>query len=129
MAKQNFDDMLGLVEKPNPKEGTSTTPAAKPQPRKRPPRSSLPEKGRPGPRSPGAGQAKWQTLEAKTTRLRSEQRTALTAAARQLNTQKAGEGERITDNTLIRVAVDLLLARGDELQGTTEEELKQSMNL
>lgn len=36
-------------------------------------------------------------------------------------------GERITDNTLIRVAVDLLLARAGELNGTTEDSLRQSV--
>lgn len=32
--------------------------------------------------------------------------------------------ERITDNTLIRVAIDALLARADQLTGTTEDELR-----
>jgi hypothetical protein len=35
--------------------------------------------------------------------------------------------ERITDNTLIRVAIDLLLAHGDELTGATEDQLRESV--
>src|SRR3546814_6262536 len=35
--------------------------------------------------------------------------------------------ERITENTLIRVAIDLLLAHQDQLQGATEEELRESV--
>jgi hypothetical protein len=38
-------------------------------------------------------------------------------------------GERITDNTLIRVAVDLLLTRADQLRGSTEDELRKSLSL
>ncbi len=34
--------------------------------------------------------------------------------------------ERITDNTLIRVAIDLLLEHGDDLAGTTEEQIRES---
>lgn len=61
--------------------------------------------------------------------MRTDQRTALTEAARALNARKQGAGERITDNTLIRVAVDLLLARADELAGATETELRHSLDL
>jgi hypothetical protein len=35
--------------------------------------------------------------------------------------------ERITENTLIRVAVDLLLARARKLHGLTEDELRKSV--
>ncbi|MGH3223058.1 MAG: hypothetical protein ACRDPY_30945 [Streptosporangiaceae bacterium] len=46
---------------------------------------------------------------------------------RGLNRQRGGEGERITENTLIRVAVDLLLARAGDLRGGTEDELRDSV--
>jgi hypothetical protein len=46
---------------------------------------------------------------------------------RALNRQRGGEGERITENTLIRVAVDILLGRADRLRGTTEDELRKSV--
>jgi hypothetical protein len=46
---------------------------------------------------------------------------------RALNRQRGGEGERITENTLIRVAVDMLLGRAGKLRGTTEDELRKSV--
>jgi hypothetical protein len=44
-------------------------------------------------------------------RLRPDQLDALTALARRLNRERKGKGERITENTLIRWAVDLLLEK------------------
>ena len=46
-----------------------------------------------------------------------------------INNNKLGLGERITDNTLVRVAIDLLLERKADLSGTTESELRESLNL
>ena len=46
-----------------------------------------------------------------------------------INNSKLGMGERITDNTLVRVAIDLLLERKADLSGTTESELRDSLNL
>jgi len=55
---------------------------------------------------------------------------ALTDLTRKLNrTKRVKGGERLTDNTLIRVAVDLLLSKASEFQGTTEDELRNSLNL
>uniref|UniRef100_UPI003F49527A hypothetical protein n=1 Tax=Pseudarthrobacter oxydans TaxID=1671 RepID=UPI003F49527A len=69
-------------------------------------------------------------FERKEARLRQDQLDALDALARKIKrARKPGAGERITDNTLIRVAVDLLLARQDELTGSTENELRKSVNL
>jgi hypothetical protein len=70
---------------------------------------------------------KYQTLDRKETRLRADQLEALNTVTKGLNRKRRGKGERLTDNTLIRVAVDLLLSRADELQGMTEEELRQSL--
>ncbi|TFU25197.1 ATPase [Thermus tengchongensis] len=52
---------------------------------------------------------KYLTYVRKECRLRPDQLDALTALARKLNRERKG-GERITENTLIRWAVDLLLA-------------------
>ncbi|MBD2438840.1 hypothetical protein H6G69_18805 [Nostoc sp. FACHB-110] len=69
-------------------------------------------------------------MERKETRLRQDQIDALTDLTRKLNrTKRVKGGERLTDNTLIRVAVDLLLSKASELQGTTEDELRSSLNL
>src|SRR5580765_1138489 len=87
------------------------TPAARKAPTEKPAaRHAPPSEDTAGPR--------WTTFEAVTARLRPDQRAELTALARQLTKAKGGVGERITDNTIVRVAVDLLLSRGGELYGT-----------
>ncbi|MEA5507780.1 hypothetical protein VB735_32765 [Halotia wernerae UHCC 0503] len=75
-------------------------------------------------------QPKYLKLERKEARLRQDQIDALTDLTRKLNRKKQGKSsERLTDNTLIRVAIDLLLSKADLLEGTTEEELRRSFNL
>jgi hypothetical protein len=66
---------------------------------------------------------------AKEARLRDDQYGELTAESRRLNRQRQGRGQRITENTLIRVAIDLLLAKRGELEGTDEAELRRSIGL
>lgn len=73
--------------------------------------------------------AKYLKLKHKEARLRQNQIDTLTDLTRSLNRKRAKKGERLTDNTLIRVAVDLLLSKASELQGDTEEELKKSVGL
>jgi hypothetical protein len=69
------------------------------------------------------------TFVRKETRLREDQIDALAIKARQINRNKTDTGlERITDNTLIRIAVDLLLEQKDKLWGNTEEELRNSVS-
>ncbi|QCU79662.1 hypothetical protein E7744_14990 (plasmid) [Citricoccus sp. SGAir0253] len=65
----------------------------------------------------------------KESRITQAQADQLSSLVRSLNMARRGEGERITDNTLIRVAIGLLLERAEELQGTTEAELFHSMGL
>lgn len=74
-------------------------------------------------------EAGYLALERKETRLREGQIGELTAHARRLNKAKTGPAPRITENTLIRVAIDLLLSRVDELRGTTEADLRRSVGL
>lgn len=71
---------------------------------------------------------KYLTLVRKETRLREDQIDQLTVLVRKLNRQRQG-GERLTENSLIRVAVDLLLSQSQELKGTTEEELRSALGL
>lgn len=66
-------------------------------------------------------------LERKETRLRVDQYEALTVHARRLNRAKGPGGERITENTLIRIAIDLLLKNADELSGPDEDSLRNSV--
>lgn len=66
-------------------------------------------------------------LTRKEVRFRDDQLEALDRVARRLVRARKGGGERITENTLVRVAVDLLLARAEDLAGTTEAELLRSL--
>jgi hypothetical protein len=66
-------------------------------------------------------------LERKELRVRLDQADDLARLTRRLNRARRGAGERITDNTLIRVAIDLLLQHSDRLAGSTEQELRQSV--
>jgi hypothetical protein len=68
-------------------------------------------------------------LERKEARVRLDQYEALQSLSRQLNRSRNRRGERITENTLIRVAIDLLLSRQDQVAGTTEAELRRSVGL
>ncbi len=69
---------------------------------------------------------KYLTLENKAVRLRSDQIDDLAALSKTLNRSRKSQGERITENTLIRIAIDLLLTRGN-VHGTTEEEIKMNL--
>ncbi|MDR7254939.1 hypothetical protein J2X46_003941 [Nocardioides sp. BE266] len=68
-------------------------------------------------------------LERKDVRMRSDQLDSLTNLSRRLNKQRRGRGERITENTLVRVAIDLLMSQADELGGFTEDELRSSLGV
>lgn len=72
---------------------------------------------------------RYDQLERKETRLRPDQYSALSELSRSLNRRRQGRGERITENTLIRIAIDLLLTREAELTGVTEAELRTSLGL
>ena len=58
---------------------------------------------------------RYRTFVRKEARLTDYQLEQLTILARKLNRQRKGKGDRITENTLIRVAVDLLLNNPQEL--------------
>lgn len=72
---------------------------------------------------------RYDQLARKEARVRPDQYNALTELARGLNRQRQGTGERITENTLIRVAIDLLLHRENTLVGSSEAELRASLGL
>lgn len=71
--------------------------------------------------------AKFLRLERKETRVREDQYSALSNLARTLMRDRVARRERITENTLIRVAIDLLLAHRDQLRGSDEDELRRSV--
>lgn len=75
-----------------------------------------------------SGDPKWSTLERKEARLRPDQLTDLAELRRHLSAHRRDRSEIITDNTLIRVAVDLLLqGHANRLHGDTEEALRASV--
>jgi hypothetical protein len=61
-------------------------------------------------------------------RLYEDQSTNLSVLRKHINQGKVG-AERVTDNTLVRIAIDLLLERSGELKGMTENELRASVGL
>jgi hypothetical protein len=63
----------------------------------------------------------------KDARLRPDQVEALTALRRRAARGRRDRTERITENTLIRLAVDLLLAHADRLHGDDEDTLRRSL--
>ena len=136
MPRQSVADLLGEVDqapavlppKLAPAEAAPAAAAEKPEPHRPTPRRVAR-----GPRDTGTAGVtesqvpKWQRLERKELRLRADQLDELARIRRTLNRQRGGEGERITENTLIRVAVDMLLGRAGKLRGTTEDELRKSV--
>ena len=97
--------------------GATVEPAAREQ--------SRDEAVTPAPRVP-----KYLALERKEARLRGDQVDSLASLARRVNRRKASRGgERITENTLIRVAVDWLLSQEEHVGGSTEEEIRRALGL
>jgi hypothetical protein len=105
-----------------------TPEAAEPRARRR---RSQARPSAPPPRTPAPspGLPKYLRLERKELLIWPDQITNLSILARVLNRNRGGAGERITTNTLIRVAAALLLSRSQDLAGTTEEELRRSLGL
>ncbi len=71
-------------------------------------------------------QPRWATLDRREARLRRDQLRSLGALRRQVARDRQERNEIITDNTLIRVAVDFLLHHADTLTGDTEEQRLKS---
>ena len=87
--------------------------------------AAMPAASREPPRVP-----KYLALERKEARLRGDQVDSLASLARRVNRQKPSRGgERITENTLIRVAVDWLLSQEAHVGGSTEEEIRRSLGV
>ena len=136
MPRQSVADLLSEVDqapavlppRPAPAEAAPAAAAEKPEPRRPAPRRVA--RGSRDAGTAGVTESqipKWQRLERKELRLRADQLDELARIRRSLNRQRGGEGERITENTLIRVAVDMLLGRAGKLRGTTEDELRKSV--
>ncbi len=88
--------------------------------------SAVPQPAR-SPRAGSEGKPKYEQLLRSEARLWPDQVEYLTRKRREIMSDRVDKSERITDNTLLRVAVDLLMAAGDRLQGDTEAELVASV--
>jgi hypothetical protein len=125
MARANLGDLLDsesslLASPKDPSEPPRWNEPERDEPIASPARPSRPRRTR------TAGPA-YRDFERKETRLRVDQLRELTEHARRLNRAKGAGGPRITENTLIRIAVDLLLADIDRADGSTEERLRRSL--
>lgn len=109
------------VDIPSPEQTSPVQERAEPQPPRYDPPLPLPSAQRPMP--------KYLRLQRKEARLREDQLAELTVLSRRLHRQKHGRGERITENTLLRIAVDLLFVHEKSLRGDTEEEIRAGLGL
>jgi hypothetical protein len=138
MARKNLGTLIHLAEDPDESPVTpESTAEAAPQDARPPETSGGAPDRHPAPvdattttpaTSPTAG-PRYLALTRKEARFTDDQLESLSVLTRQLNKARQGRGERITDNTLIRVAVDLLLERAHELAGHDEGELRKSVGL
>lgn len=60
-------------------------------------------------------------------RLRQDQLDGLAALRRTVAANRTDKTERITDNTLLRLAVDLLMEHAGRIRGNTESEMRRSL--
>ena len=136
MARQSLGDLLGnLDDKPALAAVIADVPEAEPLAAAEPVevvRKPLKVRApRPAPTSAARAAVELPTylrLVRKETRLREDQQNQLTLEARRLNRAKAAGTPRITDNTLIRIAVDLLLERVARASGDDESSILRSLN-
>jgi hypothetical protein len=70
---------------------------------------------------------RYKTFPRAEARLRADQLTALAALRRRVAAARTDKTERITDNTLLRLAVDLLLLHADRIEGDTEEQMRRAL--
>lgn len=70
------------------------------------------------------------TLNRKEVRMRSDQFATLTDLVRAINRERTMKVERITENTILRIALDAFIRDyGQTVSGNTENELRQSIGL
>jgi hypothetical protein len=138
MPRADLRALLGNLDVTETAPATTRVPPAEPEVAAKSPPSRVPIARRSAqesgtrdrqPRATPSTGVHYSDLERKETRLRADQQNALTLQARRLNRAKGPGGQRITDNTLIRVAIDLLLSRAEKLAGRDEAELRHSLGL
>lgn len=70
---------------------------------------------------------RYQTFVRTESRLRQDQLDALAVLRRRVAANRTDKTERITDNTLLRLAVDLLLQNAHRISGDTEDRMRHSL--
>jgi hypothetical protein len=127
MGRANLSDLLGKVDEPTPAPARPVAPVVKAATERKPVAAGPKPLPRPKPAPRGSAEPLYLRLVRKEARLREEQYAALTQHARRLSRARRGQGARITENTLIRIAVDLLLERIGTASGAEESELLESL--
>jgi hypothetical protein len=88
----------------------------------------VPDSQSPGVTEPqGADKPRYLRLVRKEARVRHDQADALARLRRRIAADRTDRTEPLTDNTLVRVALDVLLLHADALTGDTEEQLLESL--
>lgn len=134
MGRANLGTLLNVATEKDTTHPVEPAPAPRePAPASTPADKPTPTRTRNAPKKPAAsptasGPTHWTEFERLEARLRDDQVEQLDALIRRLNKKRAGTGERITKNTLLRVAVDLLLERRDDLDGGTEAEILAALH-
>lgn len=121
----DLGDLLGKSQSQTPPALTAKPAPAKAQ---RTPAAQSPATKRLTESRP-VGVPRYLTLVRKELRITEDQADQISRTSRSLNMARQGEGERITDNTLVRLGISLLIDRLEELHGTTEAELHESLGL
>ncbi len=140
MARANLGSLLSVAsDVAETQDAPPEPPPAQSDPPGAPLSAPAPTRGarkRATPAQPAASKASADTTATSThytdferieARLRDDQVNDLDVLVRRLNKQRAGQGERITRNTLLRVASDLLLAMDERVVGATEDAIRKSV--
>lgn len=116
-------------ETPEPAPAVPATEAAAPAPAQAPVSAVQEQPAPAADLSVPSGRPHYTQLVRKELRVFEDQAVDLKLLTMSLNNRRSGSGERITDNTLVRVAIDLLLQRKDQLAGASEAALRESLSL
>lgn len=124
--KRSMNDLLEPVTPDaSDEELGANKPLSAPAPVNAPPPTPARRQAKPVTRvDPEAG------LERKETKLHPGQRDDLTVLVRRLNRlRRPGQGDRLTENTLIRIGAAWVLEQAGQLAGVTEDELRASVGV
>jgi hypothetical protein len=120
LSKNKFTNLIGAIRDQQAQPQEPNTPES--EQRFEPPVTEAPGLNETKPVKSQPKKPRYLTFVKKHVGLTEAQRQGLTASARRMSHAKKG-GERITDDTLIRVAVTVLLEFGNKLEGKSEKEI------